>query len=63
MYLGAFDMLSMPPATTTSLMPNWILCAASIVAAVQNKYIMLLGLMFRIIIVVVHVIMEVPLLH
>lgn len=32
-YLGALDMLSMPPATTTSLAPNWIDCAASIVAA------------------------------
>lgn len=31
-YFGTFDMLSMPPATTTSLMPNWMLCAASIVA-------------------------------
>lgn len=26
-------MLSIPPATTTSLIPNWILCAARIVAA------------------------------
>nr|GMC77118.1 Uncharacterised protein [Ipomoea batatas] len=29
-------MLSIPPATTTSLMPNWILCAASIVAAIPD---------------------------
>lgn len=32
-YLGTLDMFSIPPATTTSLMPNCILCAASIVAA------------------------------
>lgn len=31
-YFGEFDMLSMPPATTTSLIPNWMDCAASIVA-------------------------------
>lgn len=37
MYLGAFDMLSMPLATTTSLKPNWILCAARITAIEQRK--------------------------
>ena len=37
MYFGAFDMLSMPPATTTSLMPSWIDCAANIVAAERKK--------------------------
>lgn len=31
-YLGAFDMLSMPPATTISLRPSCMLCAAKIVA-------------------------------
>lgn len=37
-YLGAFDMLSMPPAMTTSLMPNWIVCDASITAGIgRNK--------------------------
>jgi hypothetical protein len=30
-------MLSMPPATTTSLIPNWILWAASMVAATSHK--------------------------
>jgi hypothetical protein len=30
-------MLSMPPATTTSLIPNWILWAASMVAATSPK--------------------------
>jgi hypothetical protein len=30
-------MLSMPPATTTSLIPNWILWAASMVAATSQK--------------------------
>lgn len=33
-YFGALDMLSIPPETTTSLRPNWILCAASIVAEI-----------------------------
>lgn len=38
MYLGTLDMLSMPPATTTSFIPNWMLCAANIVAAItKNK--------------------------
>lgn len=37
MYLGEFDMLSMPPATTTSLIPNWMLCAASIMAVKSRK--------------------------
>ena len=36
MYLGTLDMLSIPPATTISLIPNWILCAARIVAAKEN---------------------------
>lgn len=36
-YLGALDMLSIPPATMTSLIPNWILCDASIIAAMTNK--------------------------
>lgn len=35
-YFGALDMLSMPPATTTSLLPNWIVCAASIVAVKET---------------------------
>lgn len=40
-YLGTLDMLSMPPATTTSLIPSWILCAASIVAALTKKKMMI----------------------
>lgn len=36
MYLGTLDMLSIPPATTISLIPNWILCAARIVAAKEK---------------------------
>jgi hypothetical protein len=36
MYFGALDMLSMPPATTISLIPNWIDCAANIVAAYRK---------------------------
>ena len=35
-YLGTLDMLSIPPDTTISLTPNWILCAASIVAAITS---------------------------
>lgn len=39
-YLGALDMLSMPPATTTSLIPSSMLCAANIVAVMQkSKYV------------------------
>lgn len=40
-YLGTLDMLSMPPATTTSLMPSWMLCAASIVAVKNERQISL----------------------
>ena len=36
MYLGAFDMLSIPPATTTSLRPNCMVSAASMVAAMKR---------------------------
>jgi hypothetical protein len=35
-YLGALDMLSIPPTTTISFKPNWIDCAAIIVAETKK---------------------------
>lgn len=37
MYFGAFDMLSIPPATTMSLIPSWIDCAAKMVAVERKE--------------------------
>lgn len=37
MYLGTLDMLSIPPATTTSFIPNQMLCAANMVVAVTKN--------------------------
>lgn len=50
-YLGALDMLSMPPATTTSLLPNWIVCAASIVAVKETGEMSLFNQEMKIILV------------